>query len=99
MVRLFPILAVLVGACGDDGQGDGGPADAPRPADGGGGDGGGGGGGGPAPLPPPPAEHAATPPTHVSPPLGGPDVTGTLLYGLVLRDGGEQLVKVNPASD
>ena len=33
---------------------------------------------------------------HVSPPAGGPDVTGFVLYGADLVDHGEQFVKVNP---
>jgi hypothetical protein len=35
-------------------------------------------------------------PVHVVPPDGGPDVTGFVLYGAQLIDGGEQLLKVNP---
>jgi len=35
-------------------------------------------------------------PVHVVPPDGGPDVTGFLLYGAQLIDGGEQFLKVNP---
>jgi hypothetical protein len=34
-------------------------------------------------------------PIHVTPPDGGPDVNGTLLYGLRIIDGGEQFVKIN----
>jgi len=35
-------------------------------------------------------------PVHVVPPDGGPDVSGFLLYGAQLIDGGEQFLKVNP---
>lgn len=41
-------------------------------------------------------ERAVHHPVHVYPPDAGPDVTGTLLYGLRLIDGGQQFVKVNP---
>jgi hypothetical protein len=34
-------------------------------------------------------------PIHVSPLDGGSNVNGTLLYGLVVEDGGEQFVKIN----
>jgi hypothetical protein len=35
-------------------------------------------------------------PVHITPGGGSTDVTGTLLYGLRIIDGGEQFVKVNP---
>jgi hypothetical protein len=35
---------------------------------------------------------------HVSPPDGGPDVTGFVLYRAILVDHGEQFVKVNPGA-
>jgi hypothetical protein len=37
-------------------------------------------------------------PVHVVAPDGGPDVTGFLLYGAQLIDGGEQFLKVNPGA-
>lgn len=37
-------------------------------------------------------------PVHVTPDSAGTNVTGTVLYGLRLIDGGEQFVKVNPNS-
>jgi len=40
--------------------------------------------------------HAVDHAIHVSPPDGGPDVTGFLLYGAALIDNGEQFLKVNP---
>jgi hypothetical protein len=39
--------------------------------------------------------HAIDHPIHVSPSASGDDVTGTLLYGLRIIDGGEQFVKIN----
>jgi hypothetical protein len=41
-------------------------------------------------------KHAVNHLIHVSPPEGGPDVTGVRLYRLRLDDAGEQFVKVNP---
>lgn len=41
-------------------------------------------------------QRAVDHPVHVYPPEGGPNVTGTLLYGVRLIDGGEQFLKVNP---
>ncbi|QDG53894.1 hypothetical protein FIV42_25070 [Persicimonas caeni] len=38
-------------------------------------------------------------PVHVTPGGGSENVTGTLLYGLRIIDGGEQFVKVNPNGD
>lgn len=40
--------------------------------------------------------HAVDHLVHVYPPAAGVDVIGTVLYGMVLVDGGEQFVKVNP---
>lgn len=40
-------------------------------------------------------EHAIDHPIHVSPSVSGDNVTGTLLYGLRIIDGGEQFVKIN----
>ena len=37
-------------------------------------------------------------PVHVVAPDGGPNVTGFLLYGAHLIDGGEQFLKVNPGA-
>jgi len=43
--------------------------------------------------------HAVNHPVHVTPPSGGPNVTGVLLYGLRIIDGGEQFVKINSNGD
>jgi hypothetical protein len=40
--------------------------------------------------------HAVDHAIHVSPPDGGPDVTGFVMYGVDLVDNGEQFLKVNP---
>ncbi|MBI4821870.1 MAG: right-handed parallel beta-helix repeat-containing protein [Deltaproteobacteria bacterium] len=40
-------------------------------------------------------QHAIDHPIHVSPSSSGDDVTGTLIYGARILDGGEQFVKIN----
>jgi hypothetical protein len=40
--------------------------------------------------------HAVDHAIHVTPPDGGPDVTGFVMYGVTLTDNGEQFLKVNP---
>ena len=40
--------------------------------------------------------HAVDHAIHVTPPDGGPDVTGFVMYGVALVDNGEQFLKVNP---
>ncbi len=38
-------------------------------------------------------------PIHITTPTGGPDVTGSLIYGARIIDGAQQFVKINPNAD
>jgi hypothetical protein len=40
-------------------------------------------------------EHAYNHPIHVSPPSTGGDITGVLIYGVHIEDGGQQFIKIN----